>query len=151
MESHIVFWGLPKQSSLTSDYLVTSEVEVVDGYGRLQAGETITTISQPDDGASCGIQLNTGASQFIVSSTAGDKNIVSSCNCQPPTAYLLKYLVEGKDTFLPNLDKCWKDDKIKLGKKCKVWRDAPDDNITEHNERRRMYKILREQQTENLE
>ena len=151
MENHKAFWGIPKQSSLTSEYLVTSEVEVVDGYGRLQVGETITTISQPDDGASCGIQLNTGTPQFIVSSTAVDKNIVSSCNCQPPTAYLLEYLVEGKDTYLPNLNKCWKDDEIKSGKKCKVWRDAPDDNIAEHNERRRIYRNLREQQTEKSE
>ena len=148
MENHKAFWGLPRQSSLTSENFVTSEVEVVDGYGRLQVGETITTISRPDDGASCGIQLNTGAPQFIVSSTAIDKNIVSSCNCEPPTAYLLKYLREGKDTYLPNLDECWKDGEIKSGKKCKVWRDAPDDNIAEHKERMRMFNNLREQQTE---
>jgi len=48
MENHKAFWGLPKQSSLTSEYIVTSEVEVVDGYGRLQAGETNSTTSKPE-------------------------------------------------------------------------------------------------------
>lgn len=147
LENHDAFWGVPKQSSLTSEYLVSSQVEVLDGYGRLQVGDTLIIDSQPDDGGSCGTQLYTGVPQFIVAYKDAEKGIVSTCSCEPPFEYLLKYLSEGEDTYLPNINDCWNDNgEIKSNKECKVWQEALDDNLAQHSERMRVYKKLREQQ-----
>jgi len=145
LENHKAFWGTPIQSTLTSNDIVRSEVEVLEGYGRISSGTIIKIDSQPEDGASCGIQLFTGVPQFIVASTNGENNVVSTCNCEPPSSYLLKYLKSKKDTYLPNLNDCWEgDDEIKSGKACEVWRDAEDDDEAEFSELMRMYKIQRE-------
>ena len=145
LKTHKVFWGVPKQSKLTSDYLVSSKVEVLEGYNRLKTGDIITIDSQPEDGASCGTQLYTGVPQFIIAKTAENKNIVNSCSCEPPSVYLIDYLKNDEDTYLPSLNNCWgKDDNIKSNEICKVWRDAPDDDAAEFKELMRMHKILRE-------
>lgn len=148
LQTHKAFWGVPKQSQLTSDYNVISKVEVLEGYEQLNSGKLITIESQPEDGASCGTQLYTGVPQFIVASTINNKNIVSTCNCEPPSAYLIEYLKEGKDQYLPNLRNCWNDDsEVKPTEKCEIWRKAPDDDIAEFSELMRMHKLLREKQT----
>jgi hypothetical protein len=144
LENYHAFWGVPKQSILSSEYLVRSEVEVLEGYKRLQVGDMLTIDSKPDDGGSCGIQLNTGVPQFIVAYKGDENNTVSTCSCEPPFEYILKYLNEGEDTYMPNPDDCWHEDgKIKSNKKCKVWRDVTDDYTAQLRERRRMYKKLR--------
>ena len=142
MQTHDVFWGLPKISRLTSDNLVTSEVEVLESYGRLNSNSNVTIISQPDDGGSCGIQLYTGIPQLIISKKSGQLNVITNCNCEPPSDYLIKYLKEGTDLYLPNLDKCRDDDdNIKPTKVCKIWGNISDEQL-KHNELQRMYKVL---------
>ncbi len=149
-----IFWGIPTESkyvktttrSAWTRHRVVSKIDVLEGYGRIQNKSEITVISSADDGASCGEQLNVGVPQLII--TLGEKNSISSCNCPPPTAYLLDYLKEGKDRYLPDLDDCWdsknKDRRYKSTEKCKVWAEAPDDYSAVHQERMDMYRRKRE-------
>lgn len=147
-----IFWGIPIESRYEQTiapngrpvHKVISRVKVIEGYNRLQNGAEITLNSSPDDGASCGVQLNTGVTQFIV---AGSNNGLSSCACPPPAGYLLDYLKDGKDRYLPDLNDCWdnknENQRYKQTKKCKVWADAPDDYSAEHSERMNMYRRMR--------
>ena len=151
LKTHKVFWGVPKKSQLTSDYTVISEVEVLEGYKRIISGETIKIESQPEDGASCGIQLYTGVPQFIIAKKAGKRNISSTCNCEPPSAYLIEYLKNDKDTYLPSLNDCWgNDDEIKSNLECKAWRDVFNDDTAEFKERMRMHQIMRENRSSKI-
>jgi len=159
LQSHKVFWGVPTESQLeryerqlgqTDSYRVISQVTVLEGYGRLQSGTTVEVVSAPDDGASCGTQLYTGVPQLIIANTAGDRNYVGTCTCTPPIAHLLDHLKDGKDIYIPDLNDCWgENDKIKSGKKCEVWRDAPDEHQLMHAERMKMIKKFRNLDLEN--
>lgn len=146
-----IFWGVPLESRYETSKIdgrrygaVSTRVQVLEGYGRILKDTQITLQSSPDDGASCGIQLYTGVPQFIV---AGSNNGVGSCNCAPPEAYLLDYLVKGKDRYLPDLNDCWDEDnddrRFKPTEKCKVWADAPEPYSGLGAEERRIYKIFR--------
>ncbi len=147
-----IFWGVPIESRYKvskhpdgwRDEVVTTRVQVLEGYERILKDTEITVYSSPDDGASCGIQLNMGVPQLII---AGSNNGIGSCTCAPPEAYLLDYLIEGKDRYLPDLNDCWDSDnearRFKPTEKCKVWADAPEPFSGLGPEERRIYKIFR--------
>ena len=130
-----IFEGLPLASRYETtttadgwiDKTVTTRVRVIDGYGRIPEDTELTLFSSPDDGASCGKQLYTGVQQFII---AGSNNGVGLCDCAPPRPYLLDYLNDGVDRFIPDIQKCFDHDndarRFKTSKKCKVWSDAPE-------------------------
>lgn len=145
LEDHIVFLGKPIQSVLTSENLVTTDVEVLEGFGKYDSTKTVQIKSRPENGGNCGVQLNIGVEQIIVARVFENNNYVSSCKCAPPYAYLLRFLKTNEDTFLPNLNDCWKEDRddIKSTNKCKVWRDAPDDWIEEWNEIERYWETTK--------
>jgi hypothetical protein len=145
LETHVAFWGIPEVSAVSSDYSVSTEVKIIEDYDRLEAANTITIISTPDDRFSCGQQLKVGVKQLIIASRHNDDYWISNCNCQPPSAYLIQYLRSGSDTYLPDLQRCWNNDtvKIKNNKVCKVWRNAPDDETTEWQEWNRLVEMAK--------
>ena len=140
LDDHSVFWGTPKQSVLSSERLVSTSVDVLEGYSRLNSGETVLVLSSPDDGASCGLQLKVGVLQLIVAHKWDEKLTVSNCPCTPPLSYLIGYLKGGDDTFLPNLQNCRDDSSgnYKQTGECRVLRDAPNDHRIMFEEERRV-------------
>ena len=60
-----------------------------------------------------------GVPQLII--THGEANGLTNCGCEPPLGYLLDYLKNDQDTYLPSLEKCMDSDgDIKSKKSCKV-------------------------------
>ena len=145
---HTVFWGVPTKSVLSSEHLVTSTVEVIEGYGQHNPGDVVSIASRPEDGGTCGIQLRVGVLQLIVASKAGDSLTVSTCQCTPPLAYLIRYLKTGEDVFLPNLENCRDEESggFKSSDNCRVLNEAPDDFVFRLEEERRVRELVSDTQ-----
>ncbi|NNC38097.1 MAG: hypothetical protein HKO02_11615 [Hyphomonadaceae bacterium] len=151
MQTAKIFWAIPIESKWEGyksdgerEYSgpVVTKVEVIDGYGRLHSHSELTVRSAPEDGASCGVQLQLGTPQLLT--TAGQNNVISTCNCSPPIRALLDYLNNGKDVFIPKLDDCWiSEGDIRSTDRCKVWKNWQDENSLLRKERKRIYDILR--------
>ncbi len=142
-DDHLVFWGIPIQSQLFSEGIVGNEVRILEGYGELSPGDLVTINSYPEDGGSCGYQLNVGVPQLIIATPHNDDAFTSTCRCSPPLAYIFEYLNGGEDTYLPNLNNCWNDNtrEINSTAECEVWRDAPFDTEAESQELKRIYAL----------
>ena len=110
LKNYDVFWGIPisadwkNQSSFSSS--VTTKVSVLEDFNQ-GLGDTVSVHSAPQDGASCGLQLNLGDVQLITAYKHDDgTRSVGICNCIPPTLPLFEYLETGKDTYIPNPANC---------------------------------------------
>lgn len=155
MQDHKVFWGVPVASHWKNEQSqndrphrthVITHVTVIEGYDRIKSNSSLTVQSRPDDGGSCGKQLNLGVLQLII--TTGEKNRVSTCQCAPPLPLIVDYLNNNNDTFIPNPEVCEKPNQPPKTKEiCETVSNAwKSERKLQHSEHMKVYRVFRSAQ-----
>lgn len=126
------FWGVPYKTEIEfrehngrNHQINRTSIKIYDDFGQ-SLPTTLSVVSLPDDGASCGLDLPLGEPRLIYAYGKSQSHLnVSHCSCQPPYLALENFLRSGSDSFIPSLDMC-SDDFGEISKKneCNVWQDS---------------------------
>lgn len=112
VQNYTSIWGVPIHAKLSIKEKgswgeqVAYEILVLDDFNR-GLGETMTIMSSPADGGSCGIQLKLGVPQFLSAHKYDvSRHAVGSCTPDLPYESLITFLKTGENAFIPARSDC---------------------------------------------